>query len=167
MKPYKVLSLLIGLLLLAACEKMPTGEGLSGRWRPVYACFSNEDEVYRYSCDGPVDKHGNARMIRMGKDNPEVKYEESITIPGIRFFKKYGTDVYIYFMMDSPNKGIGKPLLYKYEGGMLYLELPMGAFINGSLEYLEEGSGKFSEGSPVQFLANGRLLIGDTTYERF
>ena len=52
------------------------------------------------------------------------------------------------------------------EDGMLYRELPMGAFINCSPEVLEEGSGKFDEGAPISFLADGKVKIGSVTYQR-
>ena len=66
----------------------------------------------------------------------------------------------------SPREKIGKPLMYRMEDGMLYRELPMGAFINCSPEVLEEGSGKFDEGAPISFLADGKVKIGSVTYQR-
>jgi hypothetical protein len=93
MKKYLYLSalLFICLLVLAGCEKM-SQDGLRGRWKPVYASISYEDAVYRYSCDGRIDEHGNILMLRVGIEHPDVKYEEPILITGIRFFKKNGED---------------------------------------------------------------------------
>ena len=54
---------------------------------------------------------------------------------------------------------IGKPLMYRMEDRMIYRELPMGAFINCSPDVLEEGSGKFDEGAPISFLADGKISI--------
>jgi hypothetical protein len=45
------------------------------------------------------------------------------------------------------------------EDKMIYRELPMGAFINCSPDVLEEGSGKFDEGAPISFLADGKISI--------
>ena len=158
--------LFISLLILAGCDKM-SQDGLQGWWKPVYASISYEDAVSRYSCDGTVDEHGCIPMLRVGIQHPDVKYEEPIKIAGIRFFQKNGEDVFITFFMDTPKEDIGKPLLYKIENGKLYREWPMGAFINCSPEVLDEGSGEFDEGSPISFLPDGQVKIGDITYQRF
>jgi hypothetical protein len=87
-------------------------------------------------------------------------------ITGIRFYRKDGKDVFTTFEMDSPRKEIGKPLLYRIESGILYRELPMGAFINCSPDVLEKGSGEFDEGTPISFLGDGQVKIGDITFSR-
>ena len=128
-----------GLLLLAGCEKV-SPDGLQGRWKPVYASMDYvENGTYHCSCDGPVDETGRILMLR-----------ESFTT----------------FFMETPREKIGKPLMYRMEDGMLYRELPMGAFINCSPDVLEEGSGKFDEGAPISFLADGKVKIGSVTYQR-
>ena len=181
-----VLMLFAGLLLLVGCEKgSPDGmqgtcepeyasdsceedspDGLHGRWEPVYACGSHKDNTYTCFFEGSVDGHGVIPAVMVGNDNPDLKYETSITIAGIRFFRQDGKDVFTTFMKDSPRKEIGKPLQYRIEDGMLYCELPMGAFINCSPDILDEGSGVFDEGTPISFLSNGQLKIGDITYSR-
>lgn len=168
MKKYLYLSalLFICLLMLAGCEKM-SQDGLRGRWKPVYASISYEDAVSRYSCDGRIDEHGNILMLRVGIEHPDVKYEEPILITGIRFFKKNGEDVFTTFFLDSPKEDIGKPLLYRIENGKLYREWPMGALINCDPDVLNEGSGQFDKGSPISFLPDGQVKIGDITYQRF
>ena len=158
--------LFAGLILLVGCEKVSPGS-LQGRWEPIYASGVHEDAVYTYSFDGPVDEHGQILATMVGKKNPDIKYEpHSMLITGIRFFRKNGEDVFITFYKDSPNKEIGKPLLYRVENGKLYCELPMGAFINCSPDVLEEGSGEFDEGTPISFLGNGQVKIGDFTYSK-
>lgn len=161
----RIMMLFTGLLLLAGCEKL-SSDGLQGRWEPVYACGSFDDNVYNYYFDGAVDENGIIPLIRVGKNTPDVKHEETMMITGFRFFRKQGNDVYITFPKDSPRDEIGKPLLYKIEDGKLYLELPRGAFINCSPEVLDEGSGEFDEGTPISFLSDGQLKIGDVTYSR-
>lgn len=162
----KALLFSAGLLLLAGCEKV-SPDGLQGRWKPVYASMDYvENGLAHCSCDGPVDETGRILMLRESIDHPDVKYEESILITGIRFYRKHGQDVFMTFFMENPREDIGKPLLYRMEDGMLYRELPMGAFINCSPEVLEEGSGEFDEGTPVSFLADGKVKIGDVTYQR-
>ena len=165
MKSYKVTLLFISLLMLVGCEKT-SPDGLEGRWKPVYARISYEDGVSTYNCDGPVDEHGSIIMLRVGIQHPDVKYEEPITITGIRFFKKNGEDVFITFFMDTPGKDIGKPLKYKIENGKLFREWPNGAFIDCDPDFLNEGSGIFDEGAPISFLGNGQVKIGDITYQR-
>ena len=165
MKTLKIILLFAGLLLLVDCEKS-SSDGLHGRWEPVYAYGSGEDEVYIYSFDGPVDEHGQLPMTMVGKENPDIKYENIVEITGIRFFRKNGEDVFITFHKDNPKKEIGKPLLYKIENGTLYREWPKGAFINGHLEELQEGSGVFDEGAPISFLGNGQIKIGGVTYSK-
>ena len=166
MKLYKTLLLLSGLLLLAGCEKMPS-DGLAGKWKPVYVCFDTEDVLsgYRSVYDGPVDAHGGFTQLLIGMDHPDVQYENQARIAGIRFFKNGGEDVFTTFFLDTPNKAIEKPLLYKIENGKLFFELPKGAFINCSPEVLQEGSGVFDEGSEFAILPDGQLKIGtDSDY---
>lgn len=86
-------------------------------------------------------------------------------IPGIRFFKKDGNDVYIHFYKNTPKDEIGKPLLYRIENGVLYLELPMGAFINCPADVLDSGSGKFQE-MPIEFMDNGQIKFNNVTYSK-
>ena len=94
-------------------------------------------------------------------------------IPGIRFFKKDGNDVYIHFYKNTPKEvvsvfskdEIGKPLLYRIENGVLYLELPMGAFINCPADVLDSGSGKFQE-MPIEFMDNGQIKFNNVTYSK-
>lgn len=166
MKALRIMLLLALPILLFGCEKA-SPDGLRGRWVPVYASGSYEDDVYIYSFDGPVDEHGEILATMVGKINPDIKYEpNTVLIPGIRFFRKNGEDVFITFHKDSPHKEIGKPLKYRVENGKLYREWPKGAFIDGSLDYLYEGSGKFDEGAPISFLGDGQIRIGDCTYSR-
>ncbi len=155
-----------GLLLLAGCEKV-SPDGLQGRWKPVYASMDYvENGTYHCSCDGPVDETGRILMLRESINHPDVKYEDPILITGIRFYRSHGQDVFTTFFMETPREKIGKPLMYRMEDGMLYRELPMGAFINCSPDVLEEGSGKFDEGAPISFLADGKVKIGSVTYQR-
>lgn len=166
MKVLRIMLLFAGLMLLVACGKV-SPDSLQGRWEPVYACGSYEDAVYIFSFDGPVDEHGQILATMVGKINPDIAYEpNTMLITGIRFFRKNGEDVFITFYKDSPHKEIGKPLLYRVENGKLYRELPMGAFINCSPDVLEEGSGKFDEGTPLSFLGNGQVKIGNCTYSK-
>lgn len=165
MKNRVVLMLFAGLLLLVACEKV-SPDSLQGRWEPIYACGSYEDVTYIHSYDGSVDEHGHIPTVLVSKNNPDVKYEGSMLITGIRFYRKDGKDVFTTFEMDSPRKEIGKPLLYRIESGILYRELPMGAFINCSPDVLEKGSGEFDEGTPISFLGDGQVRIGDITFSR-
>lgn len=165
MKRSKVSILFIGLLLLAGCEKL-SPERLQGRWEPVYACGSFEHDVYLFSFDGAVDERGYVPLMRVRKDSPDVKFEDTLLIPGILFFQKDGEDVYISFHKDSPKKMIGKPLMYKIENGMLYFEMPQGAFTDSSPEVLEKGSGEFDEGAAISFLAHRKIKIGGITYKR-
>ena len=146
-----------GLLLLAGCEKV-SPDGLQGRWKPVYASMDYvENGTYHCSCDGPVDETGRILMLRESINHPDVKF---------RFYRSHGQDVFTTFFMETPREKIGKPLMYRMEDGMLYRELPMGAFINCSPDVLEEGSGKFDEGAPISFLADGKVKIGSVTYQR-
>ncbi|MBR6362896.1 MAG: hypothetical protein IKR88_06400, partial [Bacteroidales bacterium] len=142
-------------------------DSLQGRWEPIYASGVHEDAVYSYSFDGPVDEHGQILATMVGKINPDIEYEPSaILITGIRFFRNHGEDVFTTFMKDSPRKEIGKPLQYRIEDGMLYCELPKGAFIDCSPDILDEGSGVFDEGTPISFLSNGQIKIGDFTFRK-
>ena len=168
MKIRIVLMLFAGLLLSVGCEKVSPDslQGLQGRWKPVYACGSYEDATYTYSFDGSVDEHGVIPMVMVGKNNPDVKYDNSMKITGIRFFRQNGKDVFTTFFLDNPREVIGKPLQYRIESGILYRELPMGAFINCSPDVLEEGSGEFDEGTPISFLGDGQVKIGDITFSR-
>ena len=162
----KALLLSAGLLLLAGCEKV-SPDGLQGRWKPVYASMNYEENgITHCSCDGPVDETGRILLLRESINHPDVKYEEPILITGIRFYRKHGQDYFTTFFMDNPREKIGKPLLYRIEDGMLYRELPMGAFINCPPDVLEEGSGKFDEGALVSFSADGKMKIGGVTYQR-
>ncbi|MBR5076466.1 MAG: hypothetical protein IKX28_05585 [Bacteroidales bacterium] len=166
MKPLKIILLFAGLILLVGCEKA-SPDSLQGRWVPIYGSGMYEFGDYIYSFDGPVDEHGQIPAAMVGKINPDIKYDPTtILITGIRFFRKNGEDVFISFYKDSPHNEIGKPLLYRVENGKLYCELPMGAFINCSPDVLEEGSGEFDEGSPISFLGNGQIKIGDFTYSK-
>lgn len=165
MKNRVVLMLFAGLILLVGCEKA-SPDSLQGKWIPVYACGSYEDDAYIYSFDGSVDKHGVISTVMVSKNNPDAKYDNSMMITGIRFYRKDGKDVFTTFEMDSPRKEIGKPLLYRIESGILYRELPMGAFINCSPDVLEKGSGEFDEGTPISFLGDGQVRIGDITFSR-
>ena len=171
MKLCKTLLLFFGLLLLAGCEKMPS-DGLTGKWKPVYVSFDDEDVFsgYRSVYDGPVDAHGGFTLLLIGMDHPDVQYENQAEMPGIRFFRQNGEDVFTNFHLDTPNKAIAKPLLYKIENGKLYREWPKGAFINCSPEVLEEGSGVFDEGTEFTILPDGQLRIGTdinyVTYKR-
>lgn len=166
MKPLKIMLLFAGLILLVGCEKA-SPDSLQGRWEPIYASGVHEDAVYSYSFDGPVDEHGQILATMVGKINPDIEYEPSaILITGIRFFRNHGEDVFTTFMKDSPRKEIGKPLQYRIEDGMLYCELPKGAFIDCSPDILDEGSGVFDEGTPISFLSNGQIKIGDFTFRK-
>lgn len=166
MKTLKTVLLFAGLILLVGCEKA-SPDSLQGRWEPIYASGVHEFACYTYSFDGPVDEHGQILATMVGKINPDIEYEpQSMLITGIRFFRKNGEDVFTTFYKDSPHKEIGKPLLYRVENGKLYLELPMGAFINCSPDVLEEGSGEFDEGTPISFLGNGQVKIGDVIYSK-
>ena len=164
-KLHKILLLFAGLVIWAGCGKV-SPDGLQGRWEPVYASGSFENAVYVYTFDGPVDEHGHVTMFSAGKNTPDVKREETMLITGYRFFRKNGEDVYITFYKDNPREEIGKPLLYKVENGKLYCELPRGALINSFPEELDEGSGQFGEGTPISFLNDGQLKIGNITYKR-
>jgi hypothetical protein len=160
-----VLMLFAGVLLLVGCEKV-SPDSLQGKWEPVYACGSYEDATYIHYFDGSVDEHGHIPTLLVGKNNPDVKYESSMLITGIRFFRQNGKDVFTTFEIDSPRKEIGKPLLYRIESGRLYRELPMGAFMNCSPDVLDEGSGEFDEGTPISFLDDGQVKIGEFTYSK-
>lgn len=155
----------LALLLFSGCEK-GSMDGLQGKWKPVYICANGELGGYIVSCDSPIDEHGNATEVLVGKDRPDVVYEEAILVPGIRFFRQKGEDVFITFLMDSPKKYIGKPLKYYIREGKLYRELSMGATINCDPSLLDEGSGEFDKGSPIEFLDNGQIQIGGITYSR-
>ena len=169
--------LFASLILLVGCEKA-SPDSLQGRWEPIYASGVHEDAVYSYSFDGPVDEHGQILATMVGKINPDIEHEPStMLITGIRFFRNHGEDVFTTFFKDSPHNEttffkdsphneIGKPLKYRVKSGKLYRELPMGAFINCSPDVLEEGSGKFDEGTPISFLGNGQVKIGDYTYSK-
>ncbi len=159
------LMLFAGALLLASCEKV-SPDSLQGEWEPVYACGSYEGATYIQSFNGPVDEHGCLPTVLVSKDNPDVKQESSMQIMGIRFFRQNGKDVYTTFQMDDPEIVIGKPLLYKIENGILYRELPKGAFINCSPDVLEEGSGEFDEGTSLSFPGSGQVKIGNVTFSR-
>ena len=166
MKSFKTMLLFAGLILLVGCEKAST-DSLQGRWEPIYATGVYQNAIYIYSFDGPVDERGYIMTTVVGKRNPDIKYEpDTMLITGIRFFRKDGEDVFITFYKDSPTKEIGKPLLYRIKNGKLYRELPMGAFINCSPDVLEEGSGEFDEGTPLSFLGDGQVKIGDFTYRK-
>ena len=166
MRPLKIMLLFAGLILLVGCEKA-SPDSLQGRWEPIYASGVHEDAVYSYSFDGPVDEHGQILATMVGKINPDIEYEPStMLITGIRFFRNHGEDVFTTFFKDSPHNEIGKPLKYRVESGKLYRELPMGAFIDCSPDVLDEGSGKFDEGTPISFLGNGQVKIGDFTYSK-
>ena len=166
MKLLKIMLLFAVLILLVGCDKA-SPDSLQGRWEPIYASGVYEDPVYIYSFDGPVDEHGQILATMVGKINPDIEYEpNAMLITGIRFFRKNGEDVFTTFYKDSPHKEIGKPRLYRVEDGKLYRELPMGAFINCSPDVLEEGSGEFDEGTPISFLGNGQVKIGDFTYSK-
>ena len=166
MKPLKIMLLFAGLILLVGCEKA-SPDSLQGRWEPIYASGVHEGAGYSYSFDGPVDEHGQILATMVGKINPEIEYEpNTMLIKGIRFFRYNGEDVFTTFFKDSPHKEIGKPLKYRVESGKLYRELPMGASINCSPDVLEEGSGKFDGGTPISFLGNGQVKIGDFTYSK-
>lgn len=166
MKIHKVLLVFIGVLLLAACEKA-SPDGLAGKWKPVYVYYDFENELsgYRSRYDGPVDAHGGFTELLIGMDHPDVQYENQAEVTGLHFFGQNGKDVFTTFHLDTPNKAIAKPLLYKIENGKLYREWPKGAFINCSPEVLEEGSGVFDEGAEFTILPDGQLRIGtDSDY---
>ena len=165
MKFYRILMLMAGVLLLAGCEKMPSSN-LEGRWKPVYASGTYEDAAYIHYFDGPADERGVVPQVYVGKTNPDVKYESTLTLVGYRFFQKDGKDVFTTFLMDTPNKRIYEPLMYRIEDGIIYREMPWGALINDSLDYLDQGSGQFDEGTPITILDNGQLKIGNFTYQR-
>jgi len=171
MKLYKVILLLAGVMMLAGCEKMPSNS-LEGRWKPVYASGSYNDAAYNHSYSGPVDEHGVIPQVYVSKTNPEVRYESTLTIAGFNFFRKDGQDYFTTFLMDTPNEKIYEPLMYKIEGGKIYLELPWTAIVNGGIgtyggiEDLLKGSGKFDEGRPISFLDDGQVRIGDITFQR-
>lgn len=158
---YKFLMPFIGLLFLVSCEKM-TSDRLQGSWQPVYASGSFEDYFYTCSYDGSVDEHGVIPIIRVGKNDPDTKYEDTMLITGFRFFTEDGKDLFTTFMMDSPNNEIGIPLQYKVENNMLYFEKPLGVVLNG----IGEGSGEYEEGTPISLLGNGQIKIGNITYNR-
>ena len=165
-KLHKALVPFIGLLLLVGCGKV-SPDGLQGKWKPVYVCFDTEDVLsgYRSVYDGPVDAHGGFTVLLIGMDHPDVQYKNQAEMTGIRFFRQNGEDVFTTFRLDTPNKAIAKPLLYKIENGKLYREWPKGAFINCSPEVLEEGSGVFDEGAEFTILPDGQLRIGtDSDY---
>ena len=164
MKLHRIVLLLAGLVLLAACEKLPEDE-LRGKWKPVYASGSYEDAVYTHYFNGPVDAHGMIPQHYVSREHPEVSYDGTLTISGLRFFREKGEDVFTAFEPDSPGKATGVPLRYKVEGGRLYRELPWYALTNGS-DSREGGSGQFDAGTPLTFLDDDRVLIGDFTYER-
>ena len=155
----------LALLVFSGCQKEAV-DGLQGKWKPVYIFGTGELGGYIVSCDSPVDEHGNAKEVLVGKERPDVVYEENILVPGIRFFRQKGEDVFITFFMDSPKEYIGKPLKYMIREGKIYHELPMGAFINCDPSLLDEGSGEFDEGSPLVYLDNGQIQIGGITYSR-
>ena len=152
---------LIGLLFLVSCEKM-TPDRLQGSWQPVYASGSFEDYVFIYSYDGSVDEHGIIPTIRVSKNDPEIKYEGTMLITGLRFFKEDGKDLFTTFEMDSPNNELGIPLQYKIDDDMLYFEKPLGVVING----IGEGSGEFDEGTSISLLGNGQIRIGNITFNK-
>ena len=158
--------LFASLILLVGCEKA-SPDSLQGRWEPIYASGVHEDATYIFSFDGPVDERGQILATIVGIINPDIEYEpNTMLITGIRFFRNKGEDVFTTFFKDSPHKEIGKPLKYRVESGKLYRELPMGAFIDCSPDVLDEGSGKFDEGTPISFLGNGQVKIGDFTYSK-
>jgi hypothetical protein len=166
MKPLKIMLLFASLILLVGCEKA-SPDSLQGRWEPIYASGVHEDATYIFSFDGPVDERGQILATIVGIINPDIEYEpNTMLITGIRFFRNKGEDVFTTFFKDSPHKEIGKPLKYRVESGKLYRELPMGAFIDCSPDVLDEGSGKFDEGTPISFLGNGQVKIGDFTYSK-
>ena len=165
MKLYRIIMLLAGVLLLAGCEKMPSNS-LEGRWKPVYASGTFEDATYIHYYDGPADEHGVISQVYVGKINPDIKYESTMTLVGYRFFRKDGKDVFTTFLMDTPKQAIYEPLMYRIEDGIIYCEMPWGYLINDIADHLMEGSGQFDEGKPISFLDNGQIKIGNTTYQR-
>lgn len=172
MKLYRVILVLAGIMMLAGCEKSPYNV-LEGRWKPVFASGTYDDGTigigYVYYYDGPADSHGTVSCVRVARTNPELRYEETTTIPGYRFFRKDGKDVFENFFMDTPGEAFYKPLMYKVEGGKIYREWPWAYLINGDsnhLDHLMEGSGHFDNGTPITFLDDGRITIGNFTYQR-
>lgn len=168
-KFYQLLAIFAGLLLLVGCEKGSSDEsqeGLLGKWVPVYACGQENGITYNTLFDGEVDKNGEIQITYVGVSKPDVKQESTMIIPGIRFFKKGGKNVYIRFYKKSPQEEIGKPLLYKFENGILSLELPMGVFVsNCSPDVFYSGSGKFQE-MPIEFMDNGQIKFNNVTYSK-
>ena len=155
--------------MLAGCEKSPYNV-LEGRWKPVYASGTFDDATYIHYFSGPVDEHGVIPQVYVSKTNPDVKYESTMTIVGFNFFRKDGKDYFTTFLMDTPNEKMYEPLLYRIEGGMIYRELPWAALVNGStyggIEDLLKGSGQFDKGTPISFLDDCQVKIGNTTYQR-
>ena len=155
-----IMMLFAGLLILVGCEKMSSAD-LQGSWVPVYASGSSEDERYISTFDGPIDEKGYITVIQASKTDPDVKYEASIIFPGIRFFQKNGKDVFVLFNCGSPSDEIGVPLMYKFDNGRIYRELPV--VINNSYK---EGSGEFDKGASIVFIGDGQLKIGNVTYNK-
>lgn len=167
-KFYQFLAIFAGLLLFVGCEKGSSDEsqeGILGRWVPVYACGRELGPPHDKYYDGKVDKNGEISVLYVDTSNPDARHKGSMIIPGIRFFKKDGNDVYIHFYKNTPKDEIGKPLLYRIENGVLYLELPMGAFINCPADVLDSGSGKFQE-MPIEFMDNGQIKFNNVTYSK-
>lgn len=167
-KFYQFWAIFAGLLLLVGCEKGSSDESqerLLGKWVPVYACGQRNGITYNTLFDGEVDKNGEIQITYVGVSNPDVKQESTMIIPGIRFFKKGGKNVYIRFYKKSPQEEIGKPLLYKFENGILSLELPIGVFMTCPPDVFYSASGKFQE-MPIEFMDNGQIKFNNVTYSK-
>ncbi len=169
-------------LILICTEKIKNNDDIDARFRIylhyvgrnlikpfklwVYACGQENGITYNTLFDGEVDKNGEIQITYVGVSKPDVKQESTMIIPGIRFFKKGGKNVYIRFYKKSPQEEIGKPLLYKFENGILSLELPMGVFVsNCSPDVFYSGSGKFQE-MPIEFMDNGQIKFNNVTYSK-
>ena len=102
MNYYGAILLVVGLIMLIACEIIPV-ENLQGYWKPFYISGYDENDEYIITYDGPVDELGLVQYVRASKSNPGIKEEGTIVIPKIRFFRENGENMYCTLFVNGSN----------------------------------------------------------------
>ena len=157
-KSLLLLTMIAGVLALSSCsEDVRITKNLYDDWWPVHASGSLENEYYKATWDGDLDKYGGIIIKVVHKTNPALSYEMTQYYPALIFKKK--PDTFCYAYIQNPREiETSKQLKFYVEDGLIYME---------TMTDTGRGSGKYAEGRPISIKDKDFLKIDNVTYQRY
>ena len=155
-KSFLLLAMIAGIFALASCSDMRITKNLYDDWWPIHASGTWENDYYKATWDGDLDKYGGILIKFVHKTDPSLNYEMTRYYPALIFKKK--PDTFCYAYIQNPREiETSKQLKFYVEDGMIFME---------TMNDAGRGSGQYAE-HPISFQGKDLVKIDNVTYQRY